>query len=199
MMVVLKSSFFAALVALAGCGFDGATGQPGEVDDSDGGEIGGNGDAGVDPTPDSAPAVCPGFTLIGASRYLISTDSLTWSNAEARCASYANAHLATLVSAAEALLVVQTLQSPGSLWTGLEQRKKPRDNVGEGWVNIPSAMAMNGPIPWDGSEPNDGSGFYVENGEEDVAELRPNGRFNDNRKQVANRALCECDAPTTVR
>jgi Lectin C-type domain len=179
-------------VLLAGaCGFEGGAGIPGELS-PDASAV----DAGV--TLDAPAPVdrCAAFTTIGTGHYQLSTDALTWSDASARCKSMPGAHLATFETNAEIALVVQELPLTVEAWTGVIQ-KKPTNGIGLNWINDPPGTPIAAAFPWDAGEPNDAGGLIPrETGVEDFAELRSNGRFNDEKRDNLNRALCECEPGT---
>lgn len=141
-------------------------------------------------------SACEGFTVAGASSYLVLDEQLAWNDAVDRCATFPGAHLATFETAAEAEAVVGALELPSPVWTAVEQTVTPASGfeVDDGWFNeiglqyteIPSGF------PWAPGEPSDGVQPKTETGLEDCAELHADGMFYDAVREAPNRALCEC-------
>jgi Lectin C-type domain len=178
-----------------GCSFDGVSGTS-----IDGGLVpDGATDAagGVEPP---APATrCTGFVAIAGSHYQLSTQTRSWSAAQAACATETWKHLATFETLAEIQAVVSGVPLTAEVWTGVIQ-KRPANRSSMNWINAGELAPLPASFPWDGGEPNDGGGIFPsENGSEDTAELRPNARFNDERNDRLNLALCECEEVTRDR
>ncbi|MBK7539545.1 MAG: C-type lectin domain-containing protein [Myxococcales bacterium] len=122
---------------------------------------------------------------------------MTWDAARTRCGQFPNvttSHLATFETVEEVSLVNSTLKNNASMWTGVEQRRQRFSPPNAGWVNQVAAKPIPAGFPWRAGEPNDGAGY--ENGEEDVADLGADGRFDDAPKNRLNLVLCECEPPT---
>ncbi|MEZ4361670.1 MAG: C-type lectin domain-containing protein [Kofleriaceae bacterium] len=179
-------------VLLSGCAFEGAAGTAGGVGD-DGPDAGPDlvdAPPATDPTP-PPPGRCDGFKAVGGSKYRVSTAAMSWSDAKNECDAV-GIHLATFETVAEAATVAQGFPLTSTVWTGVIQNNSSR--ISGNWVNLAAGNAVPTPFPWDGGEPNDGGGWFPsENGAENHAELRTNGRFNDQYASRLNRALCECD------
>jgi hypothetical protein len=170
------------IALLAGCSFSGAAGTPEDLP-PDAGEI----DAGV-----VAPDVCAAFKAIGTGRYLLSEAAMTWDQANTFCRGMPSTQLVSFETLEEIPAVVGGMPVTVEVWTGVIQ-KKPAGGIALNWINSLASTPVPTKFPWDVGEPNDGGGWFPEeNGEEDVAELRANGRFNDERRGNLNRALCEC-------
>lgn len=184
-----------SFVLLAACGFEGEEGVP--ADDSDR-----TGDPGPEPGPGTggggggggSNVVCPGFTKIGASYYYRGTTSETWQQAQTECGQLVSgkSRLATFETAAEPTAVAAALQSTGSLWTGVVQKTKFGDGVRDSWVNLVAGASLPSGFPWARDEPNDGNGFYFEDGDEDYAVLLADGKLDDAAPSRPSPALCEC-------
>lgn len=186
------------LVLAAGCGFEGHDGDVGEPDPM-GGDVA---DPGQDPKPDvPKPVACPGFTKVGASYYAISQTKVTRTEAVTYCSqrpSVTTAHLVTFEALAEIGPVKDAFAAQlagGPAWTGVAQIKSGRARTNESWMNLVAGKPIPASFPWLDGEPNDGSGFYNENGQEDYAELRASGEFDDGPSARQNYALCECEPP----
>lgn len=156
-------------------------------------------DAAVDAMPDSVPdarirvSACANFEVVGDSSYLLlpGTIVLNWVDAFQHCPMLDGAHLATFETREESAKVLVGLPLTSAAWTGVAQINNAT-TANEGWFNrigstttpIPSSF------PWGAGEPNDYS--LPENNEENAAELRADGNFNDRPLTHMNRVLCEC-------
>ena len=140
---------------------------------------------------------CEGFTKLNGSAYRITDDAYSWSDARTQCARYPGGYLATFETAAESTALVAAFPLPASLWTGVEQRVQGSTGVGGGWNNRKgdARTAIPSGFPWKSGEPNDGNGFYYEDGDEDYAKVGADGKFDDASGAEQNRGLCECAAP----
>lgn len=197
----MKRFWVSSLVlAWGACGFEGQ-GDPEQmepVDDGSAAQPGsGNGSGSGSNTP--MPAVCEGYTKVGASYYLLATDaSRTRTEAATFCSGRPTpGHLATFETIAEIDAVHAAF--PGrtaSAWTGVVQIKSGRSRVDEDWKNLVANKAIPASFPWNPGEPNDGT-FFGENGDEDFADLRSDGKFDDAPGSRGNHVLCECDPPIT--
>ncbi len=190
-----------ALVSTA-CGFEGQGDSADPVED-DGSAAqpdpdNGNGNGSGSDSP--KPVVCEGYTKVEAKYYLLATDMpRTRTAAVAYCASRAvPGHLATFDTLAEITAVHTAF--PGrtaSAWTGVVQLTGRRSGVNDDWHNLVATRSIPANFPWLTGEPNDGSGFYNENGQEDFADLRSDGKFDDAPDSRTNHVFCECDPPAT--
>lgn len=183
------------------CGFEGQGDVPDHMED-DGGSAAqpgsGNGNGSGSDTP--KPVVCEGYTKVGASYYFLATDALrSHADAVVYCTQRAvPGHLATFETVAEIDAVHAAFPSRTlSAWTGVVQLKSGGARANEDWKNLVVSRAIPPGFPWSQGEPNDGSGYYYENGDEDFADLRSDGKFDDAPGTRGNHVLCECDPPIT--
>lgn len=194
---VMKRSWVLSLALVAaGCGFEGDGAAPAEDDGSAAQPGSGNGNGSGSDTP--KPVVCGGYTKVGASYYLLATDrTRTHAEAGAYCASRpVPGHLATFDTLAKIDAVHAAF--PGrtaSAWTGVVQLTDRRSGVSQDWHNLVANRSIPQNFPWLSGEPNDGNGYYYEDGDEDFADLRADGKFDDAGASRGNHVLCECDPP----
>jgi hypothetical protein len=148
---------------------------------------------------DSPPALtCPstaGWKVLanGGGHYFFSTVQKHWSAAEADCesrgvaAGFSATHLAAIDNLAEALAVGATLTTAYE-WVGAFQ---PLGSTGKGvnWRVVTGGSAY---LNWSGGEPSD-HGNNTEMGDENFAQLFPNGTFNDTSGTDNLNYVCECD------
>lgn len=191
------------LVGLSACGFEGQGDavDPMEPEDGSAAQPGsGNGSGSGSGSDTPKPVVCEGYTKVGASYYLLATDALrTRPDAATYCSGRPKpGHLATFETIAEIAEVHAAF--PGrtaSAWTGVVQLKNGGARTFEDWKNLVAARSIPSGFPWSQGEPNDGNGYYFEDGDEDFADLRSDGKFDDASGSRGNHVLCECDPPIT--
>lgn len=182
------------------CGFEGQGEPDSEQDEGSAAQPGpdnGSGNGSGSDTP--RPVVCEGYMKVGTSYYLLATDALrTRAAASTYCSSRpVPGHLATFETVAEIDAVHAAFPDrTASAWTGVVQIKSGRSRVDEDWKNLVADKAVPAGFPWNAGEPNDGT-FLGENGDEDFADLRSDGKFDDASGSRGNHVLCECDPPVT--
>jgi hypothetical protein len=196
MLTFVQRTLGVALLMVSACAFEGAEGEP-EAPPGPQDELVEEGplpDPVTAPIPIPGATACGGFAQVGGSHYLISATPFDWDGALAYCATLPGAYLATFEMASTSGELVAAMPLAGPVWTAVEQKVGRRTGVRDGWGNLllDKRSKLPDAFPWLQGEPNDGNGWYIEDRHENVAILRPDGKFDDNNRARTYPALCEC-------